>query len=193
MATRSSHLVVDSEKAGQWRRKALREQRVAERRQNLKKNEESNAQSVAPDAGRDTSDVLSRMGRPMTGDEVRKRLALCNRNLVFERSINYPELTGIYILKDGQKVHICGMQTGFCPELTVYLKKDINLPDSDLFGAVTPTRDVQWKKGVTYDDEVRGWRKVLEILLHAGLITVPDINKHFGAIPTIETQRWKVE
>src|SRR5205823_348001 len=86
--------------------------------------------------------------------------------------------------------HICGMESGIMPEFSVLHKTKTRLPDQELFGAKTATREVAWKDVETFASETRGWRTVLIRLLHAGLINRLQIERYFGWQPSHESAKW---
>lgn len=163
---------------------------------------ESNTVSIRDDNGYDTSSLLEQMGRPLKSEEVQRRLHLCNPRLIFERSIRYPELTGVYIEKDERtaagtwekrKVHLFGMESGILPEFSVLHQTVKRVPNPELVagGGKQIDRDaVKWKEVPTFLGETRGWRTVLVRLLHLELITRSQVEEHFGWTPSRDSQRW---
>lgn len=186
-------LTIDSGKANAYRMKEARKKSLLLRKKQLEQEIASNLASVRKDAGTDTSNLLAQMGHPLESSEVQKRLKLCNPNLVFERSINFPELTGVYLLKDGIKKHICGMESGTMPEFSVLHKTKKKVANPDLLGIEKPTREVDWKYVDTFLDETRGWRTVLLRLLKAGLINEGHVRKHFEWNPTRSSEIWHTQ
>jgi hypothetical protein len=192
-------LLLDTPAQERLRINGKQEQSQALRQQALEQEILSNTISVETDAGRDTSDVLAQMGRPLTSTEVQRRLHLCNSNLIFERSIKFPELTGIYIEKsqrtaaggwEKRKIFICGMESGILPELSVRHKTKKRVANKELLGSQKPTRDIDWQYVDTFAAETRGWRTVLLRLLHVGIVNRYQVEKHFGWIPSVESKKW---
>jgi len=174
---------------------AQRSQRLAELEQEIR----SNTITVGEDNGRDRSNLLAQLGRPMTAAELMRRLKLCNPKLIFEQAIKQPRYGGIYVevteksITGGwetRKVHVCGFEWGMMPEFSVIHKTTTRLPDPDLLGLDKPTREVKWKEVETFSDETRGWRTVLIRLLKANLIKKIDVEQHFGWTPSQESQQW---
>lgn len=173
-----------------WARETKREKAADLRARILAEEIESNQITVAPDNGVDITNALAQMGRPMTAETVIAKLKRCNNSLRFERSKNFPDLIGIYILdKDGRHTidgehvrHMMGMEARTMPEFTVIHETTKDIPDPDNPG--------QWKEVKTYAGQTRGWRTLLVRLLHAKLINRLDVEKHFGWIPSRDSERW---
>lgn len=79
------------------------------------------------DGERDTTSLQEQIGRPFHSAEICKRLERLNSNLVFERSIAFPDIMGIYLpdanaeIRNGRRLsHVTGFEFGFSPEFTVY-------------------------------------------------------------------------
>lgn len=195
-----THLVLDTETQQQHAMAAGAEASAAKRAEMLDQEIRSNTISVEDDAGRNSGDILAQLGRPLAAQEVIRRLKLCNGRLIFEQSIRYPNLTGIYIEKwernaaggwTKRKMHICGMESGIMPEFSVLHKTTKQVANPDLFGTEKPVgRDLQWKEVPTFLDQTRGWRTVLLRLMKANLINRWDVEQHFGWNPTYESEKW---
>ena len=192
-------LVLDSEAQAQWDRARVREGTRAQAQQHLDREIASNTITVDPDNGRDVTNLLAQLGRPMTAESVMEKLKLCNPKLVFERSIAYPNLYGVYILhweKDvtggwvERKKHICGMESGIMPEFNVIHQTTKKVTNPELLGAEKPTRDIDWKEIPTYAGETRGWRTVLIRLLNGRFINRWQVEKYFGWTPSQESEKW---
>lgn len=183
-------LVLDSDGQLRHAKGETKESHQERRSRQLSDHIKNNEATVAADCGRPSDSLEAQLGKPLSGQEVRRRLLLCNPRLVFERSINFPELTGIYIRVADKKVHICGMETGWMPEFTVKHKKKIRVPDNDIFGTAKPVSEANWKEIYTVSDITRGWRAVLDMLLEAKLITYSDVDRLFGMRPSMESQYW---
>ena len=192
-------LVLDSEDRLRWQREDTKESRT-ERRQHLLAQELHNhAVTVAPDAGRDVSNLLAQIGKPLASQQVQEKLKKCNSRLYFIRK---GDLVGVYLIDPGGRVwvspegvvmtlkHICGMEAGIMPEFSVIHKTKTEVANQELFGATVDKDAVQWKTVETFASETRGWRTVLIRLLHAGLITRGDVEKHFGWTPSRASRRW---
>lgn len=183
-------LGIDEAVKARWRREGFREDAISNRQRVLAENLQRAAVTVEDDAGHDVSSVESQMGRPLASSVVQAKLKRCNPRLFFERSIRYPELTGVYLVEGERAIHICGMESGMMPEFSVIKKKTIKIPNQDLIGNKTPTREVEWSETETFASETRGWRTVLIRLLHKNLITRGDVEKHFGWTPSRDSQKW---
>ena len=192
-------LALDSEAQRRWRLETNKESLTERRQRMLADDLKSNTVTVEPDGGRDVSNLLAQMGKPMSAQQLIERLRRCNPRLVFERAPAYPNLYGIYVTTHEKtaagtwmekKAHICGMEAGIMPEFSVLHKKKIRVPNRELFGAAKPTREVDWTEIETFADETRGWRTVLIRLLHANLITRGDVQKHFGWEPSRDSRKW---
>lgn len=195
-------LGVDEKTQRRWAKKQVQEKTREAAQKALAHEILSSTITVEDDAGRDTTNLLAQMGRPMTSTEVQRRLKLCNQNLIFVRSPAYPELTGIYIEKDERtaaggwakrRIHVCGMESGIMPEFSVRHKIKKRVANPDLLGSEKPTRDIDWKVVDTFGQETRGWRTVLLRLLHAGLINRCNVEKNFGFTPSQTSKKWYEE
>jgi hypothetical protein len=197
-------LILDSPAQERWLRAGKQQNSLAQRTKALAQEIQSNTISVRTDAGHDTSSLLEQLGRPLASEEVQRRLLLCNPRLVFIRSPQYPELTGVYIEKDERTaagawekrlVHVCGMESGVMPEFSVLHQTTKRVPNPELLAAMGdpkrfPRDGVRWIEVPTFLGETRGWRTVLIRLLHLQLITRADVEKHFGWAPSRDSQRW---
>lgn len=192
-------LGVDGLTQERWRLNSQQESAIERRQRLLAQDIESNSLSVEDDAGRDVSNLIAQMGRPLASWDVMRRLKKCNARFHFEYSKSDPTKIGVYLrTKDktdaGAEVevlkHLCGMEAGIMPEFSVLHKRKHKVPDQDIFGKEKPTREVQWKTIDTFADETRGWRTVLVRLLHARLVTEVDIHKHFGWQPSQDSKKW---
>jgi hypothetical protein len=192
-------LVLDTGTQQNWQRAAKAETNAAQRQANLAKEILSNTISVDDDAGRDTSNLLAQMGRPLASIEVQRRLKLVCPNLIFERSIKYPDQTGIYIDKDvrnaagcweKKKIFLCGMESGVMPEMSVRHKAKKQVANPEVFGKDAPTREIDWLNVDTFAAETRGWRTVLVRLMHLEMLTRADVEKHFGWTPSVDSRKW---
>jgi hypothetical protein len=192
-------LVLDTEGRKSHERAADQEGAAARRAAMLDQEIKSNTISVEDDAGRNSGDILAQLGRPLAAQEVIRRLKLCNGRLIFETSIAYPNLIGVYVEKwernltggwDKKKMHVCGMESGIMPEFSVLHKTTKRVANNELFGKEKGTREVPWKEVPTFIDETRGWRTLLLRLLKASLINRHDVEVHFSWTPTYESERW---
>lgn len=194
-------LGIDGQKIQQWKEKDKRSKALERKLEVLANDLKSNTVTVEDDAGRDVSILAAQMGKPMFADDVIKKLKICNPNLIFIRALpNYPNLYGIYVSTQQRspsggwekiQKHICGMEAGIMPEFSVLHKRKIRVPNKELFGLHKPTDAVDWTEIETFADETRGWRTVLIRLLHQGLITMFDVQKHFGWSPSKDSEKWQ--
>jgi hypothetical protein len=185
-----------------WRREEAKESQIERRRRMLAEELKNHAVTVAPDDGHDISNLLAQIGRPLTCQQVTEKLKKCNSRLYFEISKSDSTKVGVYLQDETGTVyvnprgevltlkHICGMESGIMPEFSVIHKTRTKVANQDLFGRKEAIREVPWKMVDTFWTETRGWRTVLVRLLHAGLITRWQVEKHFGWIPTRASQRW---
>jgi len=196
-------LNLDTEAIARWRRESAGEQFRDARLRALTDDIRSAEISVSGDNGVNTSEWEARVGRAMSSDTVIAKLRQCNPKLYFERSRGFPNLYGIYIMDqpegrvyvnpEGQVLrltHICGMEAGIMPEFTVVHRTEKKVANPELFGNKVPIREIDWKTVDTYSDQTRGWRTILVRLLHGGFITRADVEKHFGWIPSMASQKW---
>lgn len=194
-------LVLDTAGQEQWQKEAARQRAASLRDQAILHDIHSNSITVSDDNGTDVSNLLAQMGRPLSAQEVIRRLKIINPSLIFELSIKYPNLYGIYINHqqrnatggwDTVKTHICGMESGIMPEFSVLHKKKINVVDPDVFSGKQLPRDEKagWKEIDTFSDETRGWRSVLIRLMKQKLITRYDVQRHFNWLPDRDSKKW---
>ena len=139
------------------------------------------------DAGFLTTDMAAQLGRPLTRKVLIERLLKMNPNLIFERSINCPDIGAVYAadpnanLLDRRKRnrgrrHIVGMEwTGLSPEFTIRNVEKDNFGNLRMVG------------------QIRGWRTILARLIHERLITVPDAERVFSISRGRASQRWYEE
>lgn len=179
----------------------MREQRMAA----LAAEIEANSITVADDAGRDTSNLLAQMGRPLASTEVQRRLLLCNPNLLFERSLASPDKTGIYIELsvraptggwERKKQFLFGMESEVMPEFSAKHATIKRMPNPEVVagGGTAVARDaVKWIEVPTFYAETRGWRTVLVRLLHLRLITRGDVERYFDWIPSRDSENWAAQ
>jgi hypothetical protein len=198
-------LILDSPAQERWDRAKAIERTQQQRQQALEHEIFSNTISVRDDAGRDTSNLLAQMGRPLTSAEVQRRLHLCNPKLIFEQSIRHPELVGVYIEKDERtaaggwtkrKVHQFGMESGIMPEFSVRHQTTKRVPNPEVIaggGKQISREAVKWLEVPTFYAETRGWRTVLLRALHRGLITRGDAEKYFDWTPSQDSELWAAE
>jgi len=191
-------LGLDTEKHLSWRSEAAKEKAAELRRKELVHEIMSNTVTVEDDAGRDVSELLAQLGKPMPSQDVIAKLKLCNPRLIFIKHPTY-ELYGIYVKKlernltgslEERQIHVCGMESGIMPEFSVLHKTTKNVPDPELLGNKTPTREVNWKQVPTFLAETRGWRTVLVRLLKAGLISEGQVRQYFGWEPSRQSRKW---
>jgi hypothetical protein len=200
-------LVLDSSAQERWRGEGKRESSAELRQRALAQEIASNTVSVNIEDGYDCSSLQQRLGRPLLTEEVKRRLLLCNPNLVCERCINFPAMTGIYLDKDERtpagtwtkrKVFLFTMaSTEIMPEMEVAHVTMKKVPNPDFVNATggqKVDRDtVKWIEVPTVYDLTRGWRTVLLRLLKARLITEADVENHFGWVPSKDSKNWGIQ
>ena len=198
-------LAKDSDKIRRHVQAEKQERADEQRRRNLIEDMRSNTVTVESDAGRDVSVPEAQFGRPMTSQAVISKLRRCNSKLYFEESKSDPSKIGVYLMDPTGRVyvnpqgevltliHICGMEAGINPEFSILHKTKKKIANPALIGNKKPTREVDWIEVDTVAGETRGWRTVLIRLLHSGLITASDIDKHFGWNPTYQSEKWKLQ
>lgn len=192
-------LTLDTSGQERWRVASQRESAVERRQRLLIEDIKSNEVTVAPDEGRDITNLIAQLGKPMTSWDVMRKLKKINPNLHFEYAKADPTKIGVYIRTkektsagtyvDALK-HICGMEAGIMPEFSVIHKTKKRIANPELLGRQVASREVPWREVDTYLTETRGWRVILVRLLHANLINRLDVEKHFGWIPSHDSKRW---
>ena len=192
-------LTLDQQKILDHQAKARREAQEDAQRRNLIEDMRANTVTVSPDAGYDVTLAAAQFGRAMPAETVIVKLKACNSALEFERSVNFPELTGVYVWEwvrndagalEHKRLHICGMESGINPEFSILHKGKKRVANPALIGNKTPTRELDWIEVETVVGETRGWRTILVRLLHKGLITESDVTKHFGWTPSRQSEKW---
>lgn len=133
------------------------------------------AETIAPDAGFDTTSAEAQLGRPLLSSEVQKRLKKLNPSLSFERSIADPSKIGIYVadgisnlgtLYAGRKF-VLGMEAGMTPEFSV-----------------------RQTDGTKITKEIRGWRTVLVRLIRERLIGRGAAEVMFNIAGGRQSENW---
>lgn len=125
----------------------------------------------------DSTSLAQQIGRPLSCDQICARLRALNGNLMFERSLTFPDIMGIYLpdseapAREGRRLrHIMGFEFGFSPEFTVYHPH------------------AQGPKKIT-----RGWRAVILQLAGKRLISFTAACKAFEVERGRGSLRWKRE
>lgn len=142
----------------------------------VKAKQKKDAATIAPDAGRDVTDI-TQAGRWLSPLKMKKALSTLNAKLRFEVSVADPTKTGIYLLDRisnlGTYHHglkfICGMESGYSPEFSIRTEKN----------------------GVM-SGEVRGWRTVLAMLIKQRLIQKYEAENLFKVNFGRESENWSV-
>lgn len=127
----------------------------------------------------------AQVGKPMSSEQMQKRLVSLNPNFVFQVSPADKKKIGIYIVdreaKEGRRF-IMGMEHGWMPQYTI--------------------RKLQWTKRLVkthppeyemipeYAGETRGWMKVLAVLIRGRYISKAGAERVFG-LPSRDSQQWK--
>lgn len=140
--------------------------------------EKSQADStILKDGEKDTTSIESQLGTPYHSEQIIQRLKKLNENFVFERSIAFPEIMGIYLpdeyaeVREGKRLrHVMGFEFGYSPEYTVFHK------------------ETKGPKKVT-----RGWRTLLLLLASKGLINFTRACTLFGIEGVKNSYNWKRE
>lgn len=147
------------------------------------------------DGDSDVTNLLEQMGRPLSADTVISKLRRLNQNLIFEQSINYPELTGIYvsfpkktltgIVVDRQ--HVCGMPSppALLPEFSVRHYKMVEKPN--------PKDKYEIIKVREFADETRGWRTVILRLIKERLISQSAAEREFDISGGRSSRYWQAQ
>lgn len=199
-------LVLDSDAVSRQAAAAQAEKVAQQRAADLAQEIASNTVSVNIDDIYDCTSLPQRIGKPLATDEVTRRLKLCNPNLIMERSIQFPNMTGIYFEKDERtpagtwgkrKVFLFTMSSGeIMPEMEVAHMTMKRVPNPELVNATNGqeiSREAcEWIEVPTVYDLTRGWRTVLIRLLRAELITRHDVETHFGWAPSQPSKNWAV-
>jgi len=140
---------------------------------------------LVPDNGVDVTNHEAQAGQTLKLEDFKTRLTRCNSGFTFERSIQYPELMGIYItVKDPVFPHEN-------KTIQLYVGGFNWFPHIDEFTTVGYKEEEHPKCDGTGETEKRqiitgvkrgGWRRVLAFLLHKHYITVGDVEREFPSI-----------
>lgn len=154
--------------------------------------------SVNIEDGYDCATLAQRIGKPLATVEVIRRLKAINPNFIAERSINFPDLTGLYIEVDGQKKFLFTMASGdVMPEKEVAHVRIKLVPNPQVVaagGGAKVDRDmVHWIEVPEVYDLTRGWRTVLIRLLRGGFVSRGDIALHFEWTPSADSPNWALQ
>lgn len=133
--------------------------------------------TLAKDGDKDATSLAQQVGKPYHSSDIIKRLRHLNPNLVFEQSLAFPDIMGIYWPDDRAEVrnglrirHILGFEAGYSPEFTVYHK------------------DTRSPKKIT-----RGWRSMLILLASKGYINFTAACRVFQVEGIANSAKWKAE
>jgi hypothetical protein len=133
------------------------------------------AETIAPDAGFDTTLAEAQLGRPLLSSEVQKRLKKLNTGLCFERALADSSKIGIYVY-DGVsnpgtvwagRRFVLGMEAGMNPEFSV-----------------------RQTDGTKITKEIRGWRTVVVRLIRERLIGREAAEVMFNIAGGRESENW---
>lgn len=130
------------------------------------------------DGERDATSLRVQIGTPYHSQDISRRLRRLNENFIFEQSIAFPDIMGIYVpdasatMRNGRRLrHVIGFEYGFSPEFSVYHPH-----------ATGP-------KKVT-----RGWRALIWQLSRKGYINLNSACLAFGIeIYSQSSERWRRE
>lgn len=150
-------------------------------------------QALVIDAKDDATNLIARLGRPLHANTFISKVRKLNPALIFERSLRYPRLTGIYLeipitelekaLGSESKRHICGMESEWMPEFSQSHYKTDSVPDM-----ANPGNMIQKK---VFIGETRGWRTVLMRLIRERLISPAKANKAFNIPVGQQSYNWQ--
>ena len=189
-------LLLDSPAQARFVEGGKKDASAALRQQELEREIRSNIVSVNLEDGWDCTSFEQRIGHPLTLAEVQRRLLLCNANLIFERSIQEPKMTGLYYEKTERtpagawtkrKVFMFTLASSDpMPEKEVVHVRKKRVPNPELINALGGKVDrdtAHWMEIDEPYDYTRGWASVLIRLLKSGLVNMGDIEKHFPEYP----------
>lgn len=133
---------------------------------------------LAKDGERDGTSLEDQIGRPFHSQDICKRLRRLNENFVFEQSVAFPDIMGIYVpdasaeIRNGRRLrHVIGFEFGYSPEFSVYHPN-----------ATGP-------KKVT-----RGWRSLILRLGQKGYVNLNAACRAFGIeVYSQSSYKWRRE
>lgn len=140
---------------------------------------------LVPDNGFDVTDGQAQKGEALKFEDFKARLLRCNSSFIFERSIQYPELMGIYLSvgdpvfpHENKKIQLYVGGFNWFPhidEFTTLGYKEEEHPKCDGTGETE-------KRKIMTGVKRGGWRRTLAFLLHKRYITAGDVEREFPSI-----------
>lgn len=128
------------------------------------------AETIAPDAGFDTTSTEQQLGRWLHGKEVQKRLQALNSLLIFEKCIAFPDRDNVILWTPEGRQYLFSMENGINPEFSI-----------------------RESNGTRMIAQVKGWRTVLIQLIKGRYITVPAAEKAFQINQGRQSANWHKE
>lgn len=200
-------LLLDSPTQERWTRSGGAETILAQRTAALAREIAAATVSVNIEDGYDCASLAQRIGRPLATAEVARRLKLINPRFVAERSVNFPDMTGLYMetfkhTEAGtwvtQKQFLFTMASGdVMPEMEVAHVRMKRVPNPEFIeatGGAKVDRDlIHWIEVPEVYDLTRGWRTVLIRLLRAGFVNRGDVELHFQWTPSQDSPNWAAQ
>lgn len=143
----------------------------------------ADSEMLIPDGIADVTSEEQQRGQELTIEEFKARLLRCNPNFIFEVSISYPELMGIYMMLPDKQYQGAVNYFPKVPEFTTMKYKITQHPKCDGSGEWEEHREAT---GISRG----GWRRVLALFLHKGFITAADVYREFPDC-TRDSRNWK--
>ena len=197
-------LVLDSQRLEQRRQ----EKTVERHREQIRKAYENLfSLSVWIDSEENPTDILKRLGTPMTHLELEARLKKLTGELHFEDhpdnwrrkalpgtwlsgslplSYTTPKRVAYRVLPDGSRQYLFAYEAGIMPEYSILRRisldrwdgKTTHIDRKDLGRDLKPGTK---RLDLPWREEVRGWRTVLVRLIQCGILTVEQVERTFGS------------
>lgn len=114
--------------------------------------------------------VEQRLGRPMSHQELIRKVTTTNPKVWAEESLADRNVMGFYTERNGEKVCLAAaFEKGWLPEFSIIFTDAADLPIK----------------------EKRGWRTVLIRLLSSGVLTWAQVLDIFGDAHGVNSKRWR--
>lgn len=201
-----SPLVIDEKAA----RRREYERRVEEHREQIRRAHEQMVRtSVWIGSDSDPTDVLRRMGAPMTSTELESRILRLTSSVLFEDhpdnhlrkfasafftspsqsslpfSLLTPKRLAYRIRQDGRREFLFAFEKGIMPEYSILRRVTREVWDGktthiDRRDLGRDTHPGRVRVDLPWREEVRGWRTVLLRLVECGILTLEQVERAFG-------------
>lgn len=145
---------------------------------------------LAMDGGYEVDSWEQQAGRPLHSSKIIEKLTRMSPLVSFERSVADKTKMGIYFrdnisnLDDAYyrgRRFVCGFEAGISPEFSIAHVKEVAF-----YNEQTEKQDYRKE----WAGQVRGWRKVLAVLIKAKIISRSAAEKEFDILKGRESKKW---